>query len=129
MVVELEYVKLPIPVKASRWFKNGDHPHDYDKTISGFGKWPDISVEQQRRENWEGQVVRYFRHPEHQGDSACPECGLSNNAHGFIDTREGWHRVCPGDWILTGIEGERWPVKPVIFAKTYTLASTGNGSE
>jgi hypothetical protein len=27
--------------------------------------------------------------------------------------------VCPGDWIITGVKGERYPVKPDIFAATY----------
>jgi len=36
-----------------------------------------------------------------------------------IQTLEGWHLVAPGDWIVTGIAGERYPVKPHIFAKTY----------
>jgi hypothetical protein len=33
---------------------------------------------------------------------------------GFIDTLEGGHIVSPGDWIMTGLEGEHWPVKPHI---------------
>jgi len=39
--------------------------------------------------------------------------------HGWIDTLEGGHIVCPGDWIITGIEGERYPCKPGIFEQTY----------
>jgi len=38
-----------------------------------------------------------------------------------IDTKEGKHVVCPGDFIATGIDGEHWAVKPDIFAKTYEL--------
>ncbi len=26
-----------------------------------------------------------------------------------------------GDWILTGVEGEQWPVKKEIFEKTYNI--------
>jgi len=37
----------------------------------------------------------------------------------IIHTLEGPHRVSKGDWIVTGIEGECWPVKPHIFEKTY----------
>ena len=36
-----------------------------------------------------------------------------------IQTLEGWHLVIPGDWIITGVKGERYPVKPDIFALTY----------
>jgi hypothetical protein len=27
--------------------------------------------------------------------------------------------VTPGDWIITGVNGEHYPCKPDIFAKTY----------
>jgi hypothetical protein len=39
-----------------------------------------------------------------------------------IETLEGWHTVSPGDWIITGIKGERYPCKPDIFAATYEPA-------
>ena len=31
----------------------------------------------------------------------------------------GGNVVCPGDWIITGVAGERYPCKPAIFAATY----------
>lgn len=36
-----------------------------------------------------------------------------------IDTLEGKHEVTPGDWIITGVKGERYPCKPDIFEMTY----------
>ena len=36
-----------------------------------------------------------------------------------IETREGTMRGNRGDWIVRGVEGELYPVKPDIFAKTY----------
>ena len=36
-----------------------------------------------------------------------------------IQTLEGWHVVTPGDWIITGVKGERYPCRPDIFAETY----------
>ena len=38
---------------------------------------------------------------------------------GCIDTLEGGHVVTPGDWIITGIRGERYPCKDEIFRATY----------
>jgi len=38
---------------------------------------------------------------------------------GWIDTLEGGHEVTPGDWIITGIKGEKYPCKPDIFKATY----------
>ncbi len=37
-----------------------------------------------------------------------------------ISTLEGKHEVSNGDWIITGIKGEKYPCKPDIFEKTYT---------
>lgn len=39
-----------------------------------------------------------------------------------IETLEGIMRVSPGDWIITGVKGERYPCKPDIFAATYDPA-------
>ena len=36
-----------------------------------------------------------------------------------IKTLEGWHLVTDGDWIITGVEGERYPCKDGIFKATY----------
>lgn len=39
-----------------------------------------------------------------------------------VETPEGFIEADPGDVILRGVEGERYPVKPEIFAKTYVPA-------
>ena len=108
--------KQLVVVEATQWWKNGDHPLDYtENDISG------MSAEYRRRENWEGEVVRYFRHPEqdYAGQSNCGRCGEILHKHGWIDTLEGGHTVCPGDWIITGVKGEHYPCKPDIFEATY----------
>ena len=38
-----------------------------------------------------------------------------------IDTIEGPLRVREGDWIITGVQGERYPCKPDIFEQTYEI--------
>lgn len=38
-----------------------------------------------------------------------------------VKTLEGWLDVSPGDWIITGIQGEKYPCKPGIFRATYDL--------
>jgi hypothetical protein len=40
-------------------------------------------------------------------------------AIGRIETLEGRMVVDPGDWIITGVKGERYPCKPDIFEATY----------
>ena len=88
----MKFRKKPVVIEATQWFKNGDHP---------------------------GDVVRYYRHPYHTGNRHCSHCNNLMEEHGWIDTLEGGHIVCPGDWIITGVNGEHYPCKPDIFQKTY----------
>lgn len=37
----------------------------------------------------------------------------------YINTLEGKHYISPGDYIITGVKGERYPCKPDIFKMTY----------
>lgn len=39
-----------------------------------------------------------------------------------IETLEGTMHASAGDYIITGVEGERYPCKPDIFEKTYEPA-------
>jgi len=39
----------------------------------------------------------------------------------YIETLEGTMKANPGDWIITGVDGERYPVKEEIFNKTYEI--------
>ena len=70
----------------------------------------------------EGCVVRRYRNPEDNGERECMYCNRKMHDHGWIDTLEGGHIVCPGDWIITGIAGERYPCKPRIFEASYEEA-------
>lgn len=40
-------------------------------------------------------------------------------ARHIINTLEGQMQVNPGDWVVTGIKGERYPVRDDIFHQTY----------
>lgn len=40
----------------------------------------------------------------------------------YVETLEGDMAVSPGDWIITGVKGERYPCKPDIFDATYEPA-------
>lgn len=43
------------------------------------------------------------------------------NDHVIIETLEGKMKADIGDYIITGVNGERYPCKPDIFDKTYEL--------
>lgn len=105
--------KKPIVVEAHRWMENGDHPEDDCKPVT----WKDETFMS------EGKVVRYFRHPGVGSQTVCPHCERIMHWHGWIDTLEGGHTVCPGDWIITGVKGEYYPCKPDIFKMTYEVVN------
>lgn len=116
-----KYRKKPVVIEASRWRKNGDHPDDYKQDRVGVvqDKVITFTAAECKTAEWEGEIVRYYRHPEVHGSTICEHCSVRMHEHGWIDTLEGGHTVCPGDWIITGVKGERYPCKPDIFAATY----------
>ena len=117
----MKFVKKPVVIEATQWFKNGDHPLDYASPQEGFqnGRLVSITGDHRKAHNWEGEVVRYYRDPQLSGELKCSICGNQYHDHGWIDTLEGGHIVCPGDWIITGVKGEHYPCKPDIFEMTY----------
>lgn len=52
-------------------------------------------------------------------DATCLSKYGETHSGPHVATLEGMHCVSDGDWIVTGIKGERYPVKPDIFAATY----------
>ena len=108
----MKFRKKPVVIEATQWFKNGDHPgDDCMRPFEDTGKAPAIARE--------GKVVRYFRRPDVDGDIPCRQCKDIMHNHGWIDTLEGGHIVCPSDWIIQGVSNEFYPCKNDIFLKTY----------
>ena len=108
----MKYRNKPVVIEATQWFKNGDHPIDNS-----------FSCEQgMEGSESEGLVVRYLRLSDLSSDTLCKHCRKTFHVHGWIDTKEGGHIVCPGDWIITGVKGEYYPCKPDIFELTYEKA-------
>ena len=81
------------------------------------------------------EVTQWFKAGDHPnvdrmygaGTTVDTLCGHPSNAHGFIKTLEGTMTVCPGDWIITGVQGEHYPCKPDIFEQTYELVEEDDG--
>ena len=86
-----KYRKKPVVIEAERW-------HNF------------------QQENQLGVSSDIFSH---EGGNRCHKCGEFLDEHGTIPTLEGKHIVCPGDWIITDIKGEKYPCKPDIFEATY----------
>ena len=86
--------KKPVVVDAERWYKHGDNPY-VENFIHFIAMW--------------------------DREKHCEHCAKPLSEHGRVKTLEGGHIVCPGDWIITGVEGEMYPCKPNIFDKTYEI--------
>lgn len=56
-------------------------------------------------------------------DDGCPHSGP------VIETLEGNMRVAEGDWVITGVKGERYPCKPDIFEATYDAVEEGEETQ
>lgn len=108
----MKYRKRPVVIEATQWFKNGDHPLDESVLLQPSEGDKELFYS-------EGKIVRYFRRPDTTGQTACSKCHSLMHDHGWIDTLEGGHIVCVGDYIITGIKGEHYPCKPDIFEMTY----------
>ena len=66
---------------------------------------------------WPEGVTQYERERQEHAS------GASSTWYGWrIDTLEGPMEVTPGDWIITGVKGEKYPCKPDIFEMTYEAA-------
>ena len=88
----MKFRKKPVVIEATQWLKMGDHP----------------AVEQFP---WGRAVTKAEGYPDYHPLD-----------RGIIQTLEGDHEVCPGDWIITGVKGEHYPCKPDIFEMTYEAA-------
>ena len=96
----MKYRKKPVVVDAVQWFKHGDNPA------------VELFIDENHLVNT-GAICEGLE-----------SCGGLLIDHGSIKTLEGWHIVCPNDWIITGIKGEKYPCKPDIFELTYEKVST-----
>lgn len=89
----MKFRKKPVVIEARQWIHIGDHPN------VGPLETDDLTP-----------------------FGLCKHCGCSRQRHGWVNTLEGGHIVCPGDWIITGVKDEHYPCKPDIFAATYEPA-------
>lgn len=69
------------------------------------------------------EAIQWFKDGDHPAVKRIP-IELVNGCWAVdqIETLEGPMNVIPGDWIITGVEGEHYPCKPDIFEASYELA-------
>jgi len=86
-----KFRKKPVVIEAEQWFP--------DKKVEG--------------------VVQYQPPDAVLGGRGYGEQRFPQEPYPAVVTLEGPMRVSPGDWIITGVKGEKYPCKPDIFAATY----------
>lgn len=91
-----KYRKKPVVIEAVQWFRPSDH------LLVGVVPTAVVAMAKEKS-------IR----------TDCKQCRKPMADHGYIDTLEGGHVVCPGDWIIRGVKGEHYPCKPDIFKSTY----------
>ncbi len=82
-------------IEAAQWFKNGDHPEDYAQAEQTQNSTQTFSSQYRKEHEWEGNIVRYFRHPDIPDTQPCSKCGHTTRHHGWIDTKEGGSHCLP----------------------------------
>ena len=92
-----QYRKKPVVIEATQWYKDGDHPN----------------------------VVEIPAKVLDTIEARTDAVGINDCR--WIGTLEGGHIVSPGDWIITGVQGELYPVKCDIFYATYDKVDEDNG--
>lgn len=88
----MKYRKKPVVIEAIQFAGDGDNPALELSMLDSDTEW------------------------------VCKACGHPASKHGNVKTLEGFHIACPGDWIITGVKGEHYPIKPDIFEATYEKA-------
>ena len=110
----MEVVNKDLIQQAHVWTGIGSHPEDGDEVFTE-GEF--------KGEKYEGKVVRYFRHPEINGDTLCKDCYEPMHNHGWIDQGTSGQIVCRGDYVVTISPGFYVRAKPEQFKQQYKIIS------
>lgn len=86
--------KRPVVIQAMQWDGTDSHEavEKFLDTVEGIEKYTE-----QMAEAWGPHTTIFYG----------------------INTLEGVMRLSKGDWIIRGVKGEYYPIKPDIFAETY----------
>jgi len=95
------FVKRPVMVEAQRWDGSPESAHEIMEWAASFG------------------MVTPPEHPDDTPRGAVSVRFSGDVAYLSVVTLEGTMRATPGDWVVRGVRGEFYPVKPDIFAETY----------
>lgn len=100
------YRKKPIVIEAVQWFPPGDERHDPSMLSDRKGNTVDPPDYRKSGDLYQFTTIKGM------GDDVffIRTGGPNDNV-----------QVHPGDWIITGVQGEKYPCRPDIFEATYEL--------
>lgn len=104
----MKFRKKPIVIEARQWFPPGDDRHDPAMLVHRKGNA--VSPPDYRQV---GDL--YLAIPGNLPNVGGPDVFM-------IRTLEGDMKVSPGDWVITGVKGEKYACKPDVFEATYEPA-------
>lgn len=111
----MKFRKKPVVIEAKQWFPPGDERHD--PTMLTLRKGNAVSPPDYRQT---GDLYPF---------TTIKGMGCDNiyfiRTGGPNDNVE----VHPGDWIITGVKGEKYPCKPDIFEATYEAVEDAQPSD
>lgn len=108
-----KFMKKPVEIEAWQ-FKHYSDGYDIWKWSEGAVYLiPDCAEHFMRKEREKDRATGHI----HQESFMAP-------AYLVVKTLEGVLRADQGDWIVRGVQGEYYPVKPDIFEETYDLTES-----
>lgn len=90
----MRFRKKPVEIEATQFTREIAEAYVLDKTPLPMGV----------------EIIRSTCHPPTR---------KVQSYHAVIKTLDGTLHVSDGDWIITGVKGERYPCRPDIFESTY----------
>jgi len=98
----MKFRKKPVVIEAVQWWPPGDSRHDPTMLSDRKGNAVDPPDYRQPGDLYQFSTIK----------------GMGDDIF-MLKTLEGDMRVSPGDWIITGVAGEKYPCEPDIFEQTY----------
>lgn len=102
-----KFRKRPVVIEAQQWWPPGDTRHEPLMLSHRKGNTVDPPDYLRLGDLRLGDLFQFSR-----------IVGMGHDVF-FIKTLEGDMKVSPGDWIITGVKGEKYACKPDIFEMTY----------
>ena len=103
-----KFRKKPVVVEAMQWPVITPRSPRITETVRPFFEW---IVPECRASGYRGAVAEF--------SDFWQDGELHARIKTLEDTKDSWHYVSPGDWIINGVKGEFYACKPDIFEETY----------